>query len=55
MIWSTGKNIKNATQNQIKELKTLVDVILTDEYKYIDLFKQEDRQNAMRLIQDIKK
>ncbi|MFC4348515.1 replication initiation protein, partial [Kordiimonas lipolytica] len=55
LIWSTGTNIKSATKKQIKELKTLIDVIVKDEYKYIDLNEQEDRQNAIKLIQEIKR
>lgn len=50
LIWSSGNQEASATKRQIKELKTILDVIFEDMFKYINLNNEENRQRAIELI-----
>jgi plasmid replication initiation protein len=50
LIWSTGEKIDSATKKQIKELKTILNAIHEDMFKYINLRNDENRQNAIELV-----
>lgn len=50
LIWSNGKTIGSATKNQIKELKSIVDIIFEDMFKYINLNDEKNRLRAIELI-----
>lgn len=48
--WSTGEKLDSATKKQIKELKTILNAIHQDMFKYINLRNDENRQTAIELI-----
>jgi plasmid replication initiation protein len=50
--WSTGEKVASATNRQIKELKTILDTIHEDMFKYINLNDVENRQNAIELVRN---
>ena len=50
--WSTGKKVDSATKKQIKELKTILNAIHEDMFKYINLQNGENRQAAIELVRD---
>jgi plasmid replication initiation protein len=53
LIWSTGTNQKSATKKQIKELRIIVDTVLKDMFKFVDLDNKDHRQQAIQMINDI--
>ena len=48
--WSTGEKVDSATKKQIKELKTILNAIHEDMFKYINLRNDENRQTAIELV-----
>ena len=48
--WSTGEKVDSATKKQIKELKTILNAIYEDMFKYINLRNDENRQTAIELV-----
>jgi hypothetical protein len=48
--WSTGQKVDSATNKQIKELKTILNAIHEDMFKYINLRNDENRQTAIELV-----
>jgi hypothetical protein len=50
LIWSNGKKVASATKKQLKELKSILDVIFEDMFKYINLKNDENRQYAIELV-----
>ncbi|MFZ0446507.1 MAG: replication initiation protein [Bacillus sp. (in: firmicutes)] len=48
--WSTGEKVDSATKKQIKELKTILNAIHEDMFKYINLRNDENRKNAIELV-----
>jgi len=48
--WSTGEKVDSATKKQITELKTILNAIHEDMFKYINLRNDENRQNAIELV-----
>jgi plasmid replication initiation protein len=48
--WSTGEKVDSATKKQIKELKTILNAIHQDMFKYINLRNDENRQTAIELV-----
>lgn len=50
LIWSNGKTTGSATKKQIKELKSILDIIFDDMFKYINLKNDENRQHAIELV-----
>lgn len=48
--WSTGEKVDSATKKQIKELKTILNAIREDMFKYINLRNDENRQTAIELV-----
>lgn len=50
--WSTGEKVDSATKKQIKELKTILNAIYEDMFKYIDLQNGENRQAAIEIVRN---
>jgi plasmid replication initiation protein len=50
--WSTGEKVISATKKQIKELKTILNAIHEDMFKYINLRNDENRQTAIDLVKN---
>lgn len=50
--WSTGENNTKATNKQINELRTILDIVFDDVFKYINLKDDENRQNAIELVRE---
>lgn len=48
--WTTGENVIAATKGQIRELKTVVDVIHRDMFEYINLKEDKAREQAIDLV-----
>ena len=48
--WSTGEKVDSATKKQIKELKTILNAIHEDMFKYINLQNDENRQTAIEYV-----
>lgn len=53
LIWSIGKSVPSATKSQINELKTIVEVIFEDTFRYVNLNNQEHREHAIQLIKEV--
>lgn len=49
--WSTGEKVASATKKQIKELKTITDVIHENMFNYINLKDDANRQEAINIVQ----
>ncbi|WP_313471619.1 replication initiation protein [Lysinibacillus sp.] len=49
--WSTGEKVASATKKQIKELKTIIDVIHENMFNYINLKDDTNRQEAINIVQ----
>jgi plasmid replication initiation protein len=50
LYWSTGEKVDSATKRQIKELKTILNAIHEDMFKYINLRNDENRQTAIEFV-----
>jgi plasmid replication initiation protein len=48
--WSTGEKLDGATKKQIKELKTILNAIHEDMFKYINLQNGGNRQAAIEIV-----
>ena len=53
LIWSNGSTVASATQNQIKELKAIIDVVFDDVFKYVNLDNQEKRERSIELVREL--
>lgn len=53
LIWSNGENIVSATQKQIRELRTILDAVFEDTFKYVNLNDQRNRERAIELIREL--
>lgn len=51
--WSTGKKEAAATQAQLKELKTIINAITEDPFKYVNLSNEENRNNAIERVRKV--
>lgn len=50
--WSTGEKVASATKKQITEIKTILNAIHKDMFKYINLRNDENRQAAIDLVRN---
>ena len=48
--WSTGEKVDSATKKQIKEVKTILNVLHVDMFKFQNLRNDENRQTAIELV-----
>jgi plasmid replication initiation protein len=48
--WSTGEKVDSATKKQITELKTILNAIHEDMFKYVNLRNDENRQTAIEHV-----
>lgn len=53
LIWSNGKKIASATNNQIKEIKSVLDIVFEDMFQYVNIDDKTDRERAINLIREI--
>ena len=53
LIWSNGQKLTSATKKQIKEIKSIVDIIFEDMFDYMNLDSEADRLRARDLILEI--
>jgi len=51
--WSSGARVTGATKKQIKEIQGLIDIVFDDMFQYVNINDENDRQRAIRLIQEI--
>lgn len=51
--WSNGTTFTSATKKQIKELKSMVDIVFEDMFEYMNLDSESDRLHAKDLILEI--
>lgn len=51
--WSNGTTFTSATKKQIKELKSMVDIVFDDMFEYMNLDTEIDRLHARDLILEI--
>ncbi|WP_211656079.1 replication initiation protein [Planococcus alpniumensis] len=51
--WSTGTKITSATQKQIKEIQSIIDIVFDDMFQYVNINDETDRQRAITLMQEI--
>lgn len=54
LIWSTGVMQSSALKKQIKELNKIIDIVLVDSFKFIDLDDGDNRRRAMKIIEEMK-
>lgn len=54
LIWSNGEKLTSATKKQIKEIKSLIDIVFQDELDYMNLDEKADRLKARDLILEVK-
>lgn len=52
--WSTGKGEAAATQAQVKELKTIINAIMEDPFKYVNLSNEENRNHAIERVRKVR-
>lgn len=53
LIWSSGENIKSATKKQVRELKSVVDVIMEDGLEIVvNIEQNEARKRAFEIVQE---
>ena len=50
LIWSNGQKLTSATKKQIKEIKSIVDIVSEDMFEYMNLDDETDRLRARDLI-----
>lgn len=53
LIWSNGEKLISATNKQIKEIQSIIDIVFEDMFQYVNLDNTQDRQRAISLIRDI--
>lgn len=53
LIWSNGQKLTSATKKQIKEIKSIVDIVSEDMFEYMNLDNETDRLNSRDLILEI--
>ena len=53
LIWSNGQKLTSATKKQIKEIKSIVDIVFEDMFEYMNLDSESDRLRARDLILEI--
>ena len=53
LIWSNGQKITSATKKQIKEIKSIVEVVFNDIFEYMNLDDEAERMRARELILEI--
>lgn len=53
LIWSNGEKLISATNKQIKEIQSIIDIVFEDMFQYVNLDDTQDRQRAISLIRDI--
>lgn len=53
VIWSNGQKLSSATKKQIKEIKSIVDIVFEDMFDYMNLDSEVDRLRARDLILEI--
>lgn len=51
--WSTGTKITSATQKQIKEIQSIIDIVFDDMFQYVNINDEADRQRAITLMREI--
>lgn len=51
--WSTGTKITSATQKQIKEIQSIIDIVFDDMFQYVNINDETDRQRAITLMREI--
>lgn len=52
--WSTGTKEATATQAQIKELKTIINAVMEDPFKYVDISNEENRSRAIERVRKVR-
>lgn len=55
LIWSNGKTLASATEKQIRELNSILEVIFDDALKFVNLNNAENREQAIHIIQKTEK
>lgn len=53
LIWSNGQKLTSATKKQIKEIKSMVEVVFDDIFEYMNLDDEAERTRARELIIEI--
>lgn len=53
LIWSNGQKLTSATKKQIKEIKSIVEVVFDDIFEYMNLDDEAERMRARELIIEI--
>lgn len=53
LIWSNGQKLTSATKKQIKEIKSVVDIVFEDMFEFMNLDSEIDRLHAKDLILEI--
>ncbi|WP_282021161.1 hypothetical protein, partial [Planomicrobium okeanokoites] len=53
LIWSNGQKLTSATKKQVKEIKSIVDIVFEDMFEYMNLDNETDRLRARDLILEI--
>ncbi len=54
LYWSTGKGEAAATQAQMKELRTIIDAVMEDPFKYVDISDEAARGEAMDRVRKLR-
>lgn len=50
LIWSNGKTVASATKKQINELKSILDIIFDDVFKFVKLKSGDNREQAIEMV-----
>lgn len=50
LYWTTGEKVPGATRKQLVELRSVLDAIHSDMFKYIDLKDDSNREQAINLV-----
>lgn len=51
--WSNGSTQASATKKQINELKTIIDAVFDDTFKYVNINNQQNRERANQLVREL--
>ena len=53
LIWSNGKTVASATKKQIGELKSILDIIFEDVFKFVNLKNDTNRERAIEMVREM--
>lgn len=53
IYWTNGNQKSSATEKQIVEIQSILDVVFDDVFRYVNLKNDDDREHAIELIREL--